>query len=310
MLGLLLGCLAVYGAAKVQLKPDLSAGEILRYQIETRETSSGQVTTPVANPQAGSKSDESVSLLVNLKVIQVNVPKSGVAGPVRLQATYEKAQATGSENTPDSTVASATNIYSQLEGQLFEFTALPDGSMEDFKAPGDILANLTAANPALSWMTGVIFGRGTPMGGVSVGQKWRTQRPLSGVVPLSGVQWRMESTYLRDEACPPALITSSVSSEYANRCAAILTHFEIARSGSSDPTPPEYLKNGLRTSGSWTGSGESLDFVSIATGLLVRSTQTSTQDLDYQVTSASTGSSVHQVSHTTTRSEITLLSQQ
>ncbi len=89
----------------------------------------------------------------------------------------------------------------------------------------------------------------------------------------------------------------------------ILTSFKILRHGSahSDATPPDYARIGLRTSGTWQGSGENLDSISLATGLIVRSTQTTSQDADYQITSAATGSSIHQVSHTTTHSEIKLL---
>ena len=59
-----------------------------------------------------------------------------------------------------------------------------------------------------------------------------------------------------------------------------------------------------------TGSGESLDSISLATGLLISSTQTSTQNMDYRVTSASTGSSVHHVGKSQTQTEITLVPDQ
>ena len=89
-------------------------------------------------------------------------------------------------------------------------------------------------------------------------------------------------------------------------CAVILTSFKILRHGSprSDATPPDYARNGLRTSGTWQDSGENLDWISLATGLIVRSTQSSTQDVDYEITSVSSGSSIHQISHTSTQSEI------
>ena len=63
----------------------------------------------------------------------------------------------------------------------------------------------------------------------------------------------------------------------------------------------------MRTSGTWTGSGESLDSISLATGLLVNSTQTSTQEMDYQIISASSGSSIHRVGKVQSQTEITLI---
>jgi hypothetical protein len=95
-------------------------------------------------------------------------------------------------------------------------------------------------------------------------------------------------------------------------CAVILTRFEILRRGSthSDATPDEYRRNGLRTSGTWTGSGESLDSISLANGLLVSSTQSSTQIMDYVVTSAGAGTSIHHSGKVQTQSEITLVPNQ
>ena len=74
-------------------------------------------------------------------------------------------------------------------------------------------------------------------------------------------------------------------------CAVILTHYEITRRGSarSDATPDDYRRNGLRTSGSWTGSGESLDSISLSAGLLVNSTQTGTQEMAYDIVSSACG---------------------
>jgi hypothetical protein len=89
----------------------------------------------------------------------------------------------------------------------------------------------------------------------------------------------------------------------------ILTHFEISRQGSarSDATPEDYRRNGLRTSGTWLGSGEALESVSLATGLLVSSTQTSKQDADYEIMSVATGSRIHEQGHVQSQSEITLV---
>jgi hypothetical protein len=89
----------------------------------------------------------------------------------------------------------------------------------------------------------------------------------------------------------------------------ILTRSEILQRGSrgADATPEDYLRNGLRTSGTWTGSGEGLDSISLASGLLVSSTQTSKQDMDYEITSARTGSAIHHVGQVQSQSQITLV---
>jgi hypothetical protein len=131
-------------------------------------------------------------------------------------------------------------------------------------------------------------------------------------MPLSGLAWRAESTYLRDEPCglyaspgPSGPPTPADQGE----CATLLTRFQISRAGSpkSDATPEEYRRNGLRTSGTWSGSGEGLDSISLLRGLLVSSKQTSTQDLDYQIVSAGNGSSIHYQGRIESHSEVTLV---
>ena len=67
------------------------------------------------------------------------------------------------------------------------------------------------------------------------------------------------------------------------------------------------MRNGLRTSGKWTASGESLSSISLANGFLVNSTQSATQDMDYIIESASSHSQIHHVGRTSTQTDITAL---
>jgi hypothetical protein len=248
---------------------------------------------------------------------------------VRLRATYEKAQAKSQADAYDPTAPSLDDPYNRLEGQSIEFTIQPGGGVEDIKGLEDVFPNRSELDPFLSWAKALSSGPGTPGKGVAIGQKWSSERALTGL-PLSDLFWRSDSTYLRNEPCDlsavaglsaeadhvapqSATASKSPAPSQANAtpesCAVILTRFQISRHGSprSDATPPEYLHSGLRTSGKWEGSGESLDSISLATGLLVRSTQNSTQDVDYQITSAASGSAIHQVGHSTTESEIKLV---
>ncbi|MFZ1033660.1 MAG: hypothetical protein WAN72_16825, partial [Candidatus Acidiferrales bacterium] len=71
--------------------------------------------------------------------------------------------------------------------------------------------------------------------------------------------------------------------------------------------PEDYRHNGLRTSGTWTGNGESLDAISLQSGMITRSTQTSKQDMDFEIVSALSGSKMHYVGHVESQSEVTLM---
>jgi hypothetical protein len=249
-------------------------------------------------------------------------------GTMRLRATYEKSSATSESDAYDPTTAALADQYNRLEGRSMEFTVEPDGKIVDIKGLEDMLSNPSAAQTVRTWMAGLSSSAGFPQQGIEIGQKWSREQPLTGV-PLDHLFWRTEATYLRNEICPENIppndsaaaaqpspaptLESTPKGPGANSplCAIILTQFTIVRRGTHNPhadaTPDDYLHNGLRTSGTWTGSGESLDSFSLATGRMLRSTQSSSQDLDFSITSTNTGSRLTYKGKITTQTQILLL---
>jgi hypothetical protein len=304
--------LTVLADQRVHLTPKLTPGETFHYQVETTVTTSSKTTTPIIDPGGATQASQSISLLVRLDVLQADpANKNGLPGAVRLRATYEKSKATSKADAYDPATPSPDDSYNRLEGRSFEFTIEPGGAISDFKGLEEIFSNRAEADPIVSWAKGLSSGASAPGKGIVIGQKWSSERPFAGA-PLSDLVLRSDSNYLRNELCDSAAVANAAGTKSARapeECAVILTSFKILRHGSarSDATPPDYARNGLRSSGTWQGSGENLDSISLASGLIVRSTQSSTQDVDYEITSASSGSSIHQVSHTSTHSEIRLL---
>jgi hypothetical protein len=117
--------------------------------------------------------------------------------------------------------------------------------------------------------------------------------------------WRSTSTYLRNEPCWPAEpARSSASSEL---CAVILTHQSVLpQKQLRDPTPEDYRRNGLRTSGRWSGAGESLSYVSLRTHSAVSVTQDGSQQIDFTVTNSS-GRSIRYAGTIETHSRVALI---
>src|ERR1700683_2671445 len=71
--------------AKVHLSMKFTPGEVLRYQIETSTTANNKMETPIENPEAASKSTQSVRLILRLDVL-TTTPASGTpAGSVRVR---------------------------------------------------------------------------------------------------------------------------------------------------------------------------------------------------------------------------------
>jgi hypothetical protein len=329
---------------RVHLLPQFKPGDSLRYQIESQMTSAGTTTTPIVNPEWATQVKQSVSIILRLDVLEVQPaasssasasgPKNArpanrapatnaAAGPMRIRATYEKSSATSESDAYDPPSASLADQYNRLEGRSMEFTLEPDGRIVDIKGLEDMLSNPSAAQTVRTWMAGLSSSAGFPQQGIEIGQKWSREQPLTGI-PLDRLFWHTEASYLRNEVCPEnvplsAETTAAPTPEAAAKapdansptCATILTQFTITRHGSHSPhaddTPDDYRHYSLRTSGTWTGSGESLDSISLATGRMIRSTQSSSQDLDFAITSTNTGSRLTYKGKIETRTEIILL---
>ena len=309
---------AAPAANRIHLTPKFVSGETLRYQIDTNTVTTGKATSPIADPEAASKFNQSANLIVRLEVLDVKPDPDGSAARVRLRATYEKSSATSESDSYDSGAAALQEQYDKLQGRSLQFTIEPDGKVTSVTGFDDVLTNPSAASSMQAWMDGLSSSAKFPKEGIEVGQKWTNDRPLENT-PLAGLTFHTESTYLRDEPCPgPSVAVAPAANAAASSvapdavgstCATILTKFEIFRHGSAhgDATPDSYLHNGLRTSGTWTGAGESLDSVSLSNGMVVRSTQTGKQDMDFSITSAASGSKMHYSGHVDSRSEIALL---
>jgi hypothetical protein len=312
---------AAPAAERIHLAPRFVAGQILRYQIETHTSTTGKATTPIVDPEAATKFAQTATLIVRLDVLDVKPNPDGSTARVRLRATYEKSDAIIESDAYDPSAAALQEQYEKLQGRAFQFTIEPDGKVTDLSGIDDILANPSTSGAVQSWMEGVASAAKFPKEGIAIAQKWTGDRPLHST-PLAGLTFRTESTYTRDESCPTtAARTDDVVSDGAATmpavpsdptaavCALILTKFRIFRPGGddSDATPEGYLHNGLRTAGTWTGSGESLDDISLANGMLVRSTQTGHQDMDFEIASAASGSKMKYAGHVDSQSEIVLL---
>jgi hypothetical protein len=306
------------GAAsqRIHLTPNFTMGESFRYHIESQTTTTGTTTTPIVNPEAAKQLKQVADLEVRLDVVGVQPAPaaSGAPGAARLRTTYEKATAATQTDAYDPAAAALDAQYNNLQGRSVEFTIEADGKISHISGLDEAVSNPSAAAAVRDWITGFSPSANLPPEGIAVGQKWSAERPLENT-PLGNLLWRTSSSYLRDEACElPGQSTSAAPAGHsaaspAPLCAVILTSFDILRRGSAnaDATPEDYRHNGLRTSGTWTGKGETLSTISLQTGMLLRSTQTSTQKMDFEIVSALSGSKIHYAGQVETQSEITLV---
>jgi hypothetical protein len=295
---------------RLRLVPHYFQGETLRYRYDLRMETNSQSSGPIVNPVSSHALKLTVNALVRLDVLRVEVESAAGAPRVRLRATYEKSVVDAQTDAFDPGQTDLEDQYRKLEGRSIEFTLQPGGGVSDITGLEEILPNEAAANSVRGWLAGLTQGAELPRGGIAVGQNWSAERPVE-TAPLTGLVWKSESTYLRNEACQPGASSASLAiapAGAAETCAIILTRFRIdARHVPRDPTPSEYRRNGLRTFGKWTGTGESLTAISLRTGFVLSVTQTGIEDMDVTIASATATARMRYAGKIKTQSQINLV---
>jgi hypothetical protein len=303
----------------VDLRPRLTPGEVLRYDVQLETITDTKRTGAISDPQGPSRLAVTWNAAVKLEVLGVTNPptvsspapdssaskiagaETNAAGPIRIRTTYEHSAASVKSDSPDPQAERIEQSYKRLEGQVIQFTVGADGHVSDVHGLEAIFDDEQARKAAEQWMEQV-SAPAIAGARVAVGQSWSSSQSATSM-PLAGMIWRSNSNYLRNEPCRPAELPSS-SGEL---CAVVLTRESVLPGKQlRDPTPEDYRRNGLRTSGHWSGSGESLSYFSLQTHSAVSVTQDSSQQIDFTVTNAS-GDSVHYAGTIETHSHVALL---
>lgn len=263
---------------RVRLTPELKAGQTLRYQLDFRTTTDMRSEGLAENPQGGGAVELRFSSTVRLDVL--------AAAPARIRMTYEKAATTVGGSSNDPRLGEVQRQYAGLEGHSVTMTLDAAGKVTAIEGLEDLTPDAKTNAEALEALA-KMFTASAPRQGVAIGEKWNDERPVPDA-PLVGMMVRSESVYLRNEPCrAPKAGDTPAAGGIEEICAVILTRTQTMQRGTpKDPTPEEYRERGLRTSGRWSGGGESLTYVSLRTGWVVSATQSGSEEMDYTVATA------------------------
>ncbi|MFZ0638265.1 MAG: hypothetical protein WA020_07480 [Candidatus Acidiferrales bacterium] len=301
--------------ARVHLVPNFAAGQTFRYGVQTRIDTTSAATGPITDAGGPKKLNQSVSVVIRLDVLSAS-DAPGAPASARIRATYEKAAATTNSAAFDPDVAAMEDQYKKLAGQSIEFTLQADGKITGVTGLKELASDSDPSRAAMlnQWLSQLTLGASLPRQGIAIGEKWSSQQPLQNV-PLDGLLWKTTATYVRDEPCPAAgqpseaggvPVTPAASPE---QCAIIMTHSEIAGGRENkERTPEVFRQNGLRASGVWTGTAESLTAISLRTGMVSSATQTGSTHMDFTIMTTAAQNRMRYAGDTHTQSEITLLS--
>jgi hypothetical protein len=280
--------------------PRLRTGQILFYRIDFSSSRDLKTESRFTTPLIPSAVRVSGSAL-----LQVEVLEASVTG-FRLKTYYSERQsdpAAAGSSAPESNAASAAD-------KVIEVSIASDGAASHIKGFDQLSPTQQFAwNDWLGRFTASMTHSKRSM---HPGQKWESSEPETAPAPIANLVWETKSQYVRDERCPtPVALPDAKSKEIsgaANSCAVLLVRSALRqKSSTKNPTPEDYKLRNLKTRGTASGNNETILYVALATGLLVRSSEDAQQSMDVFVALADGSNQVHYSLDAKSHSEILLL---
>lgn len=264
----LLGAAAARGDKRVSLLPRLQNGETLRYESHARLDRSVNTKSNVATmlKPGGLRRDLSTGLRLSVQEMHLVDNRPMLAGETEL----------------DSTEQTATR-NSSPKPQKVGFTIAGDGGVTRADGLDDL-----DPEQRLTWQFWVAqfaFGWTLPASGVRPGEKWKSEEAEKTPTPIANLVWERETTYVQNDKCP--ILPNE-------RCAVFLIKATLRqKSNPKDTTPEDYQLNKLKTSGVARGTNETVSYISLRSGLLLRATEDLQQSLDVTIAKADGSNQVH-----------------
>jgi hypothetical protein len=309
-------CAARDNAERVVLSPKLTVGQSIHYQIGYRSTTNTSTESTVAAPMAPTGGQANASFLLLVEVQDLRVDSGRTAARLRTQivepevialnaaASDARASTSGTEN-PNGAGKSAKRE------KAVAFTLHGDGQVTDIEGLDRLPTQEQAAWE--EWVARFGGGGSFPEKGVKPGEKWKGEEPVSNAL-LAGLSWEKESEYVNDAPCGAMKITPqgdlAAGEQAQEKCAVILTTAILKqRSSQKDATPEDYKLHDLRTMGNAKGKNETITYISVKTGLVVRATEDANQSMNVIVAKTDGSNRVHYTIDAESHAQVMLLAE-
>jgi hypothetical protein len=311
----LLGCLVLLATfprqagsrtERVQLFPKLQAGQIITYQIGYHIAKEAKTQSAVVITQAPGDATIDVSGLLRMEVL--GVEPQGQRATIHARTWFQPLDSDAKAKTP----APASAQKQDPNATPLEFTIYSDGRVDPGKGAGALTPDQQQA--WRQWASRFIAAAVFPEGGIKLAQKWRSEETEQGPSPIARLSWIRESTYVRNEPCRPVRMTPQGDLQESNQppdtCAVVLTIASLKqRSPPKDTTPEDFRVRQLHTSGTAQGRNQTITYISLKTGLVVRASDEADQSMTVTIAKADGSNRVHYDVQAKSRAEVLLVTQ-
>jgi hypothetical protein len=135
------------------------------------------------------------------------------------------------------------------------------------------------------WVAQFAFGWTLPPAGVKPGEKWKSEELEKTPTAIANLVWERETTYVQNDKCP--ILPHQ-------QCAVFLVSSTLKqKSNPKDTTPEDYQLHQLKTSGTAKATNETVAYISLQTGLLVRATEDLQQFMNVTIAKTDDSNQIH-----------------
>jgi hypothetical protein len=293
-------------ANHLNLFPKLSTGQTLTYQIAYHSEKQAKTHSSVVMAQSPAGADIDVHGLLRLEVL--GVEPMGARSIIHARTWFQSLDSATNINVPDTLQTPPSQVQKQdPTGIAVEFTLSPDGRVDQIQGLDALYPEQQQAWQ--QWAFRFAATAAFPEKGVQLAQKWKSEESEKSPSPIANLTWIRESVYVRNEPCRASQLTIqgnvAESAAQPETCAVILTTANLKQKSSpKDATPEDYKLHQLKTTGSAGGSNKTLLYISIQSGLLIRSSDHADQSMSVTIAKSDGSNRVHYDVHAKSDTEI------
>lgn len=279
---------------RVNLFPRLQAGQAIAYRIRFRVNKAVATESRVAMPL--SPTPLQIDSLAGLRMEILEVRGTKDKALIHARALLEVLQPWGEGAGANEQVEQENSPPDDSRKKMIEFTIRADGQLADVKGNDALLPE--EHQVWAEWISQFAMAAAFPNNGVKRGEKWQSVETEKATAPIAGLTWLRRSTYVQDEPCESGRARSSGATsktgEEQETCAVIVTSATLRqRSSKKDATPEDFKLHDLRTIGTARGTNQSVAYISLKTGVLMRATEEADQSMEVTVAKADGSNRVH-----------------
>ena len=299
--------IAAASIARATLFPRLHAGQTFTYFIQYSTKKNVKTESRVVTPNGPQDAETDAQWLLRVEILDVH--PQGERAAIHARSQFQSvASAMAQNNTAPQT--SSGSPPQNPEVKSVDFTIQPDGRVTAVTGLTDLFPDQRQVWQV--WLRQFAIAGVFPRDGVKPGQSWKSSEPEQAPSPIVKLEWEKQATYVRDEPCTPIQFSEAgivaAKNAQTESCAVVLTSAVLKQKSSpKDTTPGDFRLHNLHTTGNATGKNETISYISLQSGLIVRVTEDAQQFMDVVVAKTDASNKIHYNVEATGHTEVLLV---